>query len=275
MKKTLLTFVTLFVLISCSKEDASNTESTNTPTEETEISAIKFYTGDATSPYREIFTDKNNKIKSMKFYEKGNTTVIANYVYTGDLITQINVSNTITSTKTTTNIMYDNLKRISKKTIIRNDVTIQIATFKYDDIMGKRTYTTDNYTNGTLSSTSTTDYQYSNSGNLTVAVTKSSTVIISQSYDYDTNNLSNKNIFSNIIGLDKFVDDVEYGSKNIHTKYTYKIQDALTYELTEPIQNFRRVMTYNSNLFPTKVESFFRLNSDSEEPRGTERIEYK
>ncbi len=271
MKKIIFTLATLFLLSSCSKDDPA----TASPTEDQGISALKIYQDNDTKPIKEIIVDKDNKIKSLLYYNTPTLTwgtSANNYTYTGNLITQYSYVTT-NNIKYNVDIKYLNDGRISKVTTTKNNVIISVITYNYNDTTGKMTSLTEVFENGVVTFKLDTEYEYSN-GNLITAITKDGKTITTQKYEYDTNTTNSKNVYSNIVGFDKLIFDTEISNKNPYIKGTVTVQDPITLMITQK-SNYRQVITYNQNLFPTKIESSYSTDSNPLISTGFERIEYK
>ncbi len=270
MKKVIFTLITVFFFNSCSKDEPETTS----PPQEQGVSAIKLYNDDDTKPYNEVITDNNNKIIKILYHSTPTmsfSTDATNYIYTNNLVTQYYyISNNI---KNATDIEYLTDGRLSKVTSTKGNTITSIITYNYDDVTGKTTSKSDIYTNGVITITVNSEYEFSN-GNLVTNISNDGTTITTRKYEYDPNTTNNKNIYSKIVGFDKLFFDREFSNTNPYTKATVIEQDATTL-VVKGKRNYKQTITYNQNLFPIKIENFYSTNDNPLTNSGFERIEYQ
>jgi hypothetical protein len=269
MKKIILTLATLFLLNACSKDDVNS--NTPTPQEEQGISAIKIYEGASTTAKTEIVTTTDYKVKYIASLNTANSyTPTSYFIYTGNLITQYYY--TLNNTKYTIDIEYNTNSKISKVTSKKGSTTLSIITYTYNNINGKTISQSLIYTNGVVSKTINAEYEYTN-GNIVTSTSNDGSIITIQKYTYDANTTNNKNVYSKIVGFDKLIFDY-YSNKNPYISGIVTLQDATTLSLIEK-RTYRQIISYNANLFPSRIDSYYTYNNDPESSTSYERIEYK
>jgi hypothetical protein len=270
MKKIILILTVLFLLNACSKDDA-NTD-TPVPEEEQGISAIKIYDGSSTTATTEIVTTPDYKIKYIAGINTQTLSRPATYfVYTGNLVTQYYY--TLDNIKYTVDIEYYTNSKVNKVTSKKGSTTLSIVTYTYDNVIGKTTSQSLIYTNGVLSKTINAEYEYVN-GNLVASTSNDGSTINVQTYKYDANTTNNKNVYSKIVGFDKLIFNFYYSNANPFISGVTTLQNASTLSLTEK-RTYRQTITYNTDLYPSKIESFYTYNGNPETNSGYERMEYQ
>jgi hypothetical protein len=264
MKKIILILAIQFVLNACSKDDA-NTD-TPAPQEEQGITAVKIYEGASTTAKTEIVTTTDYKAK----YIKSTNSPTTYFVYTGNLITQYYYTDN--NIKHTVDIEYNTNSKISKETSKMGNTIQSIITYTYNEINGKTISQSQIYTNGVVSKTINAEFEYAN-GNIVTSTFNDGSYITIQKYTYDANTTNNKNVYSKIVGFNVLELD-NYSTKNPYITGIITLQNATTLSLIEK-RTYRQVITYNTNLFPSRIDSYYTYNNDPESSTSYERIEYK
>jgi hypothetical protein len=271
MKKILLTFVTLFVLISCSKDDAQTSTTTETPATPTTTSVTqsiilpKTITKDGKT-YNYVYEGK--KIKSYATADKSEE---YEYTYNGDFISKFSRIQKTDKQGYEYNFTYEtsNFQGLNSIkywfytntfssifTAVFNNNTISLDIINKNNTSGMLTPYDDNLLSPPF-------YTFDNNLQIIKQVTQrknmaqfsqspNEVVIITTNYEYDSNN-AHKNPYANIMGINKLlfydiIASAKHNIRNVSTTYS-----SLTNSFSPVTENVYYNYEYNEAGYPTKI----------------------